>query len=316
MCITATFLDEVSFDIPCNNWGAAQWERDFMLMKALGIHTVVMIRSGMGRNIAFPSRVLERHMNPYPVLVDYADLFLRLAEKYGMKFYFPTYDSWQFWMQGDIARELEINLELIEEVWEKYGHYASFAGWYLTHEFGREYPGVPEAVHRLGGRCKELSGELPTMMSPYMLGPKADPNQQLTFDEHRRQWEKIITTLKGAVDIVAFQDGHVDFHDLPGFIAANKQIIESHGMQCWSNVETFDRDMPFNFPPIDWRKMWWKMETAKKAGIQDFITFEFSHFLSPFSTWPASRNLFLRYCEYLDLDGPGLIAQARQICDL
>ena len=44
--ITGTFLDEISHDIPHQNWGVAEWDADFRHMKAIGIDTVIMIRSG------------------------------------------------------------------------------------------------------------------------------------------------------------------------------------------------------------------------------------------------------------------------------
>jgi hypothetical protein len=107
--------------------------------------------------------------------------------------------------------------------------------------------------------------------------------------------------LEGVVDIVAFQDGQVDYDVLPDFLQANCELIRNHGMRPWSNVESFDRDMPFDFPPIDWRKLWWKMTAAEDSGVEKLITFEFSHFLSPQSCWPAAKNLFHRYCEHFGL---------------
>ena len=44
--ITGTFLDEISHDIPHQNWGMKEWDQDFQHMKAIGIDTVIMIRSG------------------------------------------------------------------------------------------------------------------------------------------------------------------------------------------------------------------------------------------------------------------------------
>ena len=38
--ITGTFLDEISHDIPHQNWGEREWDRDFRYMKAIGIDTV------------------------------------------------------------------------------------------------------------------------------------------------------------------------------------------------------------------------------------------------------------------------------------
>ena len=44
--ITGTFLDEISHDIPHQNWGEKEWDADFAHMKAIGIDTVINIRSG------------------------------------------------------------------------------------------------------------------------------------------------------------------------------------------------------------------------------------------------------------------------------
>jgi hypothetical protein len=113
--------------------------------------------------------------------------------------------------------------------------------------------------------------------------------------DHEIDWE-------GIVDIVASQDGQVDYDVLPEFLQANAALIAKHRMHAWSNVESFDRDMPFNFPPIDWRKLWWKMRAAEDSGVGKLITFEFAHFMSPQSCWPAAANLFARYCAHLRLE--------------
>ena len=42
--ITGTFLDEISHDIPHQNWGLKEWDQDFQHMKRIGIDTVIMIR--------------------------------------------------------------------------------------------------------------------------------------------------------------------------------------------------------------------------------------------------------------------------------
>lgn len=44
--ITGTFLDEISHDIPHQNWGEKEWDRDFRYMKSIGIDMVICIRSG------------------------------------------------------------------------------------------------------------------------------------------------------------------------------------------------------------------------------------------------------------------------------
>ena len=51
--ISGTFLDEISHDIPHQNWGEKEWDMDFQHMKNIGIDTVIMIRSGY-RKFIFP----------------------------------------------------------------------------------------------------------------------------------------------------------------------------------------------------------------------------------------------------------------------
>ncbi|MBU4336902.1 MAG: DUF4434 domain-containing protein, partial [Actinobacteria bacterium] len=52
--ITATFIDEVTADIPSQNWGHREWAQEFQTFADTGIDTVVMIRSGLGERLAFP----------------------------------------------------------------------------------------------------------------------------------------------------------------------------------------------------------------------------------------------------------------------
>ena len=99
---------------------------------------------------------------------------------------------------------------------------------------------------------------------------------------------------------MAFQDGHVGFRELGSFLEVNRNLADRHGMECWTNTESFDRDMPIKFPPIKWEKLLFKLEAADRAGIEHAITFEFSHFMSPQSAYEAAGHLYNRYMEYLD----------------
>lgn len=300
MRITGTFLDEITHDIPSNNWGRAEWAEDFRIMRSVGIDTTIMIRAGWGRQAACPSRVLEREVDIFPVYQDLAAMFLDLAAENEMSFFFGTFDSaTRPARQWTLEQEVDLGRAFIDEVWEKYGSHKAFQGWYLTFEIGRMEKKRVECLYQLGRHCKSLSPHLPTLISPYVHGRKLvdDP---VTLEQHYADWDHILARLAGVVDIVAFQDGQIDYDVLPDFLHANSELIQKHGMRAWSNVESFDRDMPFNFPPIDWRKLWWKMMAAEQAGVDKLITFEFSHFISPQSCWPAAKNLFRRYCEYLD----------------
>ena len=81
MKITGTFLDEISYDIPHQNWGEKEWDADVRSMASIGIDTVILIRCGLRRYMAFPSEVLKKRMNALEPYCDLTAMFLRLAEK-------------------------------------------------------------------------------------------------------------------------------------------------------------------------------------------------------------------------------------------
>ena len=79
-------------------------------------------------------------------------------------------------------------------------------------------------------------------------------------------------------------------------------LADKYGMKCWTNAESFDRDMPIRFPPIKFDKLRLKLEAAKRAGYDKAITFEFSHFMSPQSAYLQAGHLYDRYKEYFEIE--------------
>lgn len=307
MKITGTFLDEISHDIPHQNWGREEWDRDFAHMKAIGIDTVIMIRSGYRRFITYPSAFLQKKFGCYEPSADLVRMFLELAEKHEMKFYFGLYDSGIYWDTGNLEHEIDSNRFVIDEVWQQYGGFSSFGGWYLSMEISRRTKGATEAFRTLGMQCKDVSGGLPTFISPWIDGKKAvmaasaqlSKEDAVSLSEHEKEWSEIFDGIRGAVDAVAFQDGHIEYHELDDFFAVNKKMADRYGLECWTNAETFDRDMPIKFLPIKFEKLRLKLEAARKAGYAKAITFEFSHFMSPQSAYLQAGHLYRRYQEYL-----------------
>ena len=121
----------------------------------------------------------------------------------------------------------------------------------------------------------------------------------VSLKEHEQEWSEIFDGVQGAVDAVAFQDGHIDYHELDDFFAVNKRMADRFGLQCWTNAESFDRDMPIKFLPIKFEKLRLKLEAARRAGYDKAITFEFSHFMSPQSAYLQAGHLYNRYREYI-----------------
>ncbi len=308
--ITSTFIDEITGDIPDQNWTAEDWDRDFQAMKAVGITSVTMIRCGNGRYMAYPSQVLHREMGCYLPPVDLVRLFLDLSAKYGMAFVFGNFNG-GFHVRGDYRREIDLNKAVCEEAWRLYGSHPAFAGWYLTQEVGRLQWNIIEVFQELGRFCKELSGGLPTMISPYIEGIKLyDPfgtgvnaDKCVKPEVFAREWEEIMSGVRGAVDTIAFQDGGCAIQELDEFLQIAHETGERNHIECRTNVEAFDRDMPIRFLPIRWEKMRLKLQAAERAGIKAATMFEFSHFMSPNSCYCAAHGLYRLYQNYLQEQG-------------
>jgi hypothetical protein len=308
MKIKGTFLDEISHDIPHQNWGRKEWDADFGYMKKAGIDTVILIRCGYRRWQTFASDVLMKEENCYKPPVDLVQTFLELSEKHDMSFYFGLYDSGKYWVSGDYQKEVDLNKKVIDEVWNRYGKFRSFKGWYLSQECSRKTGKIIDLYASLGRHCKEVSGGLPTMISPYIDGVKnvyafekeTSKVAGVSIRQHEEEWSEIFSGIAGSVDTVAFQDGHVDFDNLVDFLKLNKSMANKYGLECWTNSETFDRDMPIKFLPIKWEKLRLKLDLAEQAGIENAITFEFSHFMSPQSAYLQAGHLYDRYLEFIN----------------
>jgi hypothetical protein len=300
MRITGTFLDEITCDIASNNWGPKEWAKDFRAMKHVGIDTVIIIRAGFQNQCIFSSKVLKKHIPAMmPVYEDLSELFLKLSDENGISLYFGTYDDYHKMANNGHQKVIDVNKEFVDEVWEKYSSFKAFKGWYITQELAVKDDAGMRCIKEIADHCKKITDKkLPTIISPYIAGIKqfATP---ITLEQHEKDWDYMLSYLKDSIDVVAFQDGNVEFHELPDYMATNNKLLKKYGMHVWSNLETFDRDMPFKFPPIEWRKLRWKLDAATQAKVEKIITFTFSSFMSPYACWPSAGNLYDRYCDYI-----------------
>jgi hypothetical protein len=109
-------------------------------------------------------------------------------------------------------------------------------------------------------------------------------------------WRGLLDGLSGLVDIMAFQDGTCEIHEFQQYASAAKTLSKEFGIEMWNNIETFDRHKSFNFPPRDIRTLTDRLDLAEPY-VSKHITFEFSHFMSPNSSFAGAANLYRRYCE-------------------
>ena len=288
--ITATFIDEITYDIPSSNWSNEQWSKDLDYMQSVGIDTLVFIRAGYGERTIFPSDYFGTQHED-----DLLGFILDAAEKRNMRVLVGLYLSNLCWNNGDAKTEVELNRHFINEIWAKYGNRSAFGGWYIPQETCRDILNITEVMGGISYLCKEKSPNLPVFISPFFN--TLEPNSAFTVEQHTEEWNSIFERCGKNIDICAFQDGTVPIKDMRDYYVATRKLCEAHNIAHWVNTETFERDVRQMYYPIPFSVLKRKLELHKEYA-EKIITFEFSHFLSPQSIYPSAKNLYNLYTEF------------------
>ena len=288
--ITATFIDEITYDIPSSNWSFEQWSKDLDYMQTVGIDTLVFIRAGYGERSVFPSEYLGTHYED-----DLLGFILTEAEKRNMKVMVGGYLSNINWNNGDAKTEVELNRNFINEIWAKYGDRPAFGGWYIPQETSYDVFNITEVMKGISYICKDKAPELPVFISPFFNA--FDPNTAFTVEQHAEVWNNIFVKCGENIDICAFQDGTVPIKNMRDYYIATKDVCKAHNIAHWVNSETFERDVRQMYFPIPFSVLRRKLEMHKEYA-EKIITFEFSHFLSPQSIFPSAKNLYDLYVKH------------------
>ena len=296
--ITGTFVDGIASDIPSNNFSAKDWAREFDHFKSIGIDTVIIIRVGWKDSSMYKSEVMKTVLYEE---YDLVEVMLKEAERTNISLYIGIYDTHKYWAINDWENEVAVNKELLYELNERYSKYPAFKGWYMSHEGSMHYH--PEEIWKpLCQTIRSFDKERPILVSPRYHGSKIDPAWPVPPEVHAKHFDYLLSNMEGLIDTYAFMDGHVPFNLLENYVKATYEVFQKHGISYWSNLETFDRDLPWKFPPIEWIKMRHKLEVVQPY-VEKIITFEVPHFLSPNSLYPSAGRLCERYMDYLKEKG-------------
>lgn len=291
--ITGTFIDEITFDIPSSNWSHEQWKKDIDYMQEIGIDTVIFIRGGFEDKSVFPSKVLGTTYAD-----DLAGLVFEETSKRDMKVIFGAYISNGDWNRGDYATEIKINKEFVNEVYERYGDFPSFSGWYIPHEVTRDCLNITEIMSGLSAIFKDKTPDKKVMMSPIFRGQlNGCGSNYFTPERQAEEWDRMFTKAGKDVDICAFQDGSAPTRLMEEYYTKMRDVCKKHNIEHWVNAETFERDVRSQLYPIPFQELKRRLAMHEKYA-EKIITFEFSHFLSPQSIYPSARNLSELYKEY------------------
>lgn len=291
--IKGTFVDEITYDIPSQNWSLDDWKEDLDNMKSVGIDTVIFVRGFFENKCIFPSKLLENKDG----VVDLLGFVLKECEKRDMKVYIGMYIKNLVWDYGKSDNEIQMNDIFTDEIIEKYSQYKSFYGWYIPHEVGNDCLNICDIYYSLSKMCKEKTPDKKVLISPFFLTEvlvgeegKLYPNQ--VYDE----WDKIFAKSGQYIDYCAFQDGSAPMDTMESYFINVKKACDKHHVELWQNVELMARGSD-TFLPNDISLIAKKIEVIKPY-VTNVITFEFSHFMSPKADLEGARKLYKDYKEY------------------
>ena len=313
MPITGTFVSCLPGDTGINNWGLREWEKEFALYRAIGIDTIVIIRSEVESDGVRWSG-LDPRSTTWAEDPDLISMFFRLSEEHGIKLYLGGTENLDILYKGYWKQEVEESIVFYEKMLERFNDYACFHGLYYSVEalpwhfnFRDIAIGVAEAAQKLAPEKKKL-------FSPTMYPLTSDLRTPYSLEDFERIYGEMLLGMSGNLDYCAWQDkyfrpncamGEIRKTSLDAWYAVAKRITEGAGMAFWANVETFQRGAtgaaPWDFRQIDYRNLAPKLQTAARFATKA-ITFEFSTCLSPRAEWGSTAFLLERYLEMVGLD--------------
>ncbi len=208
--INGTWLEIHHFGIPegkyfnpmVHEFSAKQWRAKIKEIASLKMKYIVLMSIAYTdyeiKESYFPSSVYKttkRMKTKEPIKI-----ILEEAEKYGMKvflsigFYGPWPEPYENMISEDVYQK---STKAMKEVYDLYGHYQSFYGWYFPDETEIEpyfHPDFIRYVNRYSAFARTLNPQLKTLIAPY------GTRKVITDDFYVQQLKEL------DVDFIAYQD--------------------------------------------------------------------------------------------------------------
>jgi len=286
---------------PVCNWSEEEWANELKIMKDVGINLIIIQATGMNNIAFYPSKYLPMVGN------NYIEKVIRQAEKLGMKVMMGLYCDNTWWHADEskvyLPKEAIRNKKIALEIYELFGKYSSFDGWYIPHE-------ISDAVFRsdelrdklaafisdISSYCKNLTPGKKVAIAPYYA-------MQMTIPQYKQWWDKFLQ--RANIDIVALQDG-VGVHGekrikkIPSFFSAVKEACEKNKVEFWSDLEVFEqiKAEPFEARPANIERIK-KQLIVTAPYVSKFVIFAFNDYMSPQKNI-KNKSLYEAYKKYYE----------------
>jgi hypothetical protein len=280
-------------------WTLSQWHNEFHYMKKAGLNRMVLqwTTDSKEKTTIYPSGIAGYTQSTKHDVVERA---LDAADASGAQVYLGLQindDWWTKYLTDKcwLNNEAKLANLLADDLWKRYGHHKSMAGWYLGFEVDNtattsaEWDNLVTFYRRVGNHLHKLTPGKPTLISPF-FSTTADlsPTQWQTL------WEYVLK--RSPIDILALQDGvgvaHATTKELPEWFSAVGNAIQKSRpqMQFWADTETFNLDSE----PQAIRSIVNDMR-AVRPYVSRYLSFSFNHYLSPQQVSPLYHETYLNY---------------------
>lgn len=216
-----------------NQFTAQDWDSKMEEMVEAGMDTFMLLSVALHGKTFYPSEIIKYRWNL--ICEEPLDAVLKAGDRLNVNIYiglgfFTTPAFHDFSDENNAER---YRLDIICELVERYGHYRSFAGWYLPVEAGIRgyYPeGYIRYVNKMSDQCRKI-GPQTVIIAPY-------GTRTIHFDG------RFVDEVKALeVDFIAYQDQvGVNASQPKELHHIYSQLREAHdkaGKPLWADLETF-----------------------------------------------------------------------------
>jgi hypothetical protein len=241
---------------------------------------------------------------------DVPDRLLSHAESAGINVYvgLQINDDWWTKYADDttwLSNEATFAEQLADELYDNYGPYDSFAGWYLPFEVENDHFQTTTEQDNLASFYATVIGYLhsnfglPVVISPFF---NANLGGALDSSGWQSMWTRILDDLgSSSPDVIAVQDGigagHATSAQLGTWFSATKSAITAAAVSTalYDNAETYQVG-PSGFQPMPVGPIVTDM-SAVSTSVTGYWSFSYDHYQSPLSTFANSayHNSYLNY---------------------
>lgn len=282
-----------------DKWSILQWQKEFRYMQEASLNQLFLqwTADSKQKTTIFPSSLSGYTQSTKHDVVERA---LRTADENGAQVFvgLQVNDDWWTIYLSDASwlnNEARVANALADDLWSRYQHHPSFAGWYLPFEVDNvettraEWNNLVAFYRTVGGHLHQITPEKPIVISPFYTTQDA-----MSSAQWQKMWEYVLK--RSLIDVIALQDGvgagHATRADLPEwFTAVHNAIVNARpSTLLWADTETFTPEsltMPIRNIVNDM--------VAVQPYVSNYLSFSFNHYLSPQQVDPLYYKTYMAY---------------------